>query len=182
MGHEFGIGIKGPGLLNAPAKASSSEPLLRGVRETAPALSDHTLVRRVGTGRYGEVWLARYGLGEARTVKVIYRHADPAWMPLLTTPAHPVYPSGHSTTSSTAPTVLAVFLGENSSFTVDSDVMLGVTRAFTSLSAAQDEIRDVRIFGAIHFRTTCEEGRVLRGNVGSYVLSNANLRVHSEGN
>jgi hypothetical protein len=78
MGHEFGIGIKGPGLLNAPAEASSSELLFRGFRETAPALSDHTLVRRVDTGEFGEVWLARNVLGEARAVKVIYRHGGPA--------------------------------------------------------------------------------------------------------
>jgi serine/threonine protein kinase len=48
-------------------------------REAAPEISDHTLVRRIGAGSYGEVWLALNVLGEARAVKVIYRHrfADP---------------------------------------------------------------------------------------------------------
>jgi serine/threonine protein kinase len=53
--------------------------LLRGVCEAAPAISDHTLIRRIGAGSYGEVWLARNVLGESRAVKVIYRQrfADP---------------------------------------------------------------------------------------------------------
>lgn len=41
----------------------------------APAVPDHTLLRIIGQGSYGEVWLARNVLGEFRAVKVIYRRA-----------------------------------------------------------------------------------------------------------
>jgi TolB-like protein len=38
-----------------------------------PAIPDHELVRRIGAGAYGEVWLARNTLGAYRAVKVVYR-------------------------------------------------------------------------------------------------------------
>ena len=38
-----------------------------------PTVPDHELLRRIGGGSYGEVWLARNVLGEFRAVKVIYR-------------------------------------------------------------------------------------------------------------
>ena len=37
--------------------------------------------------------------------------ADPNWTPLVTTPNHPSYPSGHATFSGAAATVLAAFFG-----------------------------------------------------------------------
>src|SRR5437870_2328196 len=42
---------------------------------------------------------------------------DPTWIPLLITPAHPEYPSGHSSASGATTTVLAAFFGDNNDFT-----------------------------------------------------------------
>src|SRR5438477_11136135 len=38
-----------------------------------PRIPDHELLRCIGRGAYGEVWLARSVLGEYRAVKVVYR-------------------------------------------------------------------------------------------------------------
>ena len=38
-----------------------------------PAVPDHVLVRLIGQGSYGEVWLARSTLGTLRAVKMVYR-------------------------------------------------------------------------------------------------------------
>ena len=38
-----------------------------------PDIPDHTLIRRIGAGSYGEVWLARNVVGSYRAVKVVYR-------------------------------------------------------------------------------------------------------------
>ena len=38
-----------------------------------PSIPDHTLLRRIGSGAYGEVWLARNALGTLRAVKVVFR-------------------------------------------------------------------------------------------------------------
>src|SRR5262245_26486259 len=43
----------------------------RGVRDIA----DHTLLRRIGEGAYGEVWLARSVTGTLRAVKIVVREA-----------------------------------------------------------------------------------------------------------
>jgi hypothetical protein len=45
------------------------------------AVPDHTLLRRVGKGSYGEVWLARSGLGTWRAVKIVRRSAFDADRP-----------------------------------------------------------------------------------------------------
>src|SRR5687767_1109157 len=39
----------------------------------APQIPDHELLRCVGKGSYGEVWLARNVMGAYRAVKIVYR-------------------------------------------------------------------------------------------------------------
>src|SRR5687767_1773882 len=38
-----------------------------------PAIPDHELLRCIGRGSYGEVWLARNVMGAYRAVKIVYR-------------------------------------------------------------------------------------------------------------
>ena len=104
--------------------------------------------------------------------------ADPSWMPLFATPNHPEYPSGHSTVSGAAAVVLASFFGEKRHFTMDNDLLLGVTRSFRSFSQALDEVKNARIFAGIHFRSACEDGQTTGSQVANYVLDNALLPVH----
>jgi WD40 repeat protein len=44
------------------------------VAERRPLVPDHELLRRIGKGSYGEVWLARNVMGAYRAVKIIYRN------------------------------------------------------------------------------------------------------------
>jgi PAP2 superfamily len=99
--------------------------------------------------------------------------ADPAWTPLLVTPNHPEYPSGHSTVSGAAAAVLADYFGEATSFSVDSDVMTGVVRSFPNFSAALSEIKDARVFAGIHYRSACDDGQMVGIAAAQYVMSNA---------
>jgi hypothetical protein len=98
--------------------------------------------------------------------------ADPSWMPLFATPAHPEYPSGHSCVSSAAAAVLQDYFGDRA-FSLTSDVMVGVTRYFTSFSDALDEVKNARVFAGIHFRTACDDGQTLGTNVAAYVLGHS---------
>ena len=76
---------------------------------------------------------------------------DPTWRPWIesfpaaspsgVTLAHPEFPSGHSTLSGAAAAILGGAFGDNTPFTIDSDVRPG-TRAFPSFSAALAEIHD----------------------------------------
>jgi hypothetical protein len=98
---------------------------------------------------------------------------NPNFEPLFATPAHPEYPSGHSTISSSATRVLAHFFGNRTSFTVQSEVTAGVERSFNSFSDALREVTNARVFAGIHFRTPCEDGEVTGKAVADYILANA---------
>jgi hypothetical protein len=104
--------------------------------------------------------------------------ADPAWMPLFPTPGHPEWPSGHSCLSGAAGAVLAEEFGDRTKITVESDVMLGVTRTFRSFSAALEDVKDARIFAGIHFRTATEDGQALGRRVAAHVLETRFQRQH----
>jgi len=114
-------------------------------------------------------------------------NTDPAWVPWLDffptgTPPHPEYPSGHSTVSGAAAFVLTQKFGDGTAFTVTSEVRPG-TRSFASFSAVVAEIADARVFGGIHYRTSCVHGKPTRAGsrslcVGScYEVKGRALRV-----
>jgi len=64
----------------------------------------------------------------------------------------PSYPGAHSATSSAAATVLAFYFRDKFTFDVTSEVLPGVTRHFTSFSAAKREACLSRIYAGQHFR------------------------------
>jgi len=102
---------------------------------------------------------------------------DPGWVPWLDffptgTPAHPEYPSAHAAVSGAAAYILASTFGDNTAFSVTSEVRPG-TRSYPSFSAAVAEIADARVFGGIHFRTSCVRGNALGQSVGAYVSSHS---------
>jgi len=51
----------------------NSEPDTEPLAHHAPHVPDHDLIRPIGQGSYGTVWLARNALGVFRAVKVVYR-------------------------------------------------------------------------------------------------------------
>jgi len=106
--------------------------------------------------------------------------SDPAWIPWLDffpagTPAHPEYPSGHSTVSGSAAFILAAAFGENTAFSVDSETNPnpGKLRSFASFTDAVAEIANARVFGGIHFRTSCVRANTLGRAVADYVSRHA---------
>jgi hypothetical protein len=102
--------------------------------------------------------------------------ADPSWLPLLTTPCHQEYPSGHSGLSAAATTVLAAFFGNDTVFTVSSDALVsGGTRTYSSFSESIDEILLARVAGGIHFRFACEAARQMGQGIGEYAMAHEML-------
>jgi hypothetical protein len=112
--------------------------------------------------------------GNADTAK------DETWAPLIATPAHPEYVSGHSTSSSAGATVLADYFGEDTAFTLKSQANPSWVRTFTSFSDALDEVADARIFAGIHFRSACEDGVATGTSVAEYVIDNAMRRIRGK--
>jgi hypothetical protein len=110
--------------------------------------------------------------------------ADPTWEPWLDffapgTPAFPEYPSAHASISGSAALILASIFGDNTSFTVTSESRTG-TRSFSSFSSAVSEIADARVFGGIHFRTSCVLGNTLGSAVAHYVSRHAMRPLRDE--
>ncbi len=54
---------------------SRAYPAVGSSSHRQPSVPDHELLRCVGRGAYGEVWLARSALGTYRAVKVVYRRS-----------------------------------------------------------------------------------------------------------
>jgi len=104
----------------------------------------------------------------------IYGAADPTWKQFLpVTPAHPEYPSGHSTLSGAAAHVLGAILGDDTPFQIDSETMPGTVKHFSAFSDALHEIHNARVWGGIHWRTACLLGSKLGEDVANWVMANA---------
>ena len=99
--------------------------------------------------------------------------SNSSWIPLIVTPAFPEYPSAHSCVSGAAGRILSQTFGEETSFTVVSNAVPGVTRKFTNFSAALEEVKNARVFGGIHFRTACVDGTALGIAVSDYIIARA---------
>jgi len=50
-------------------------PAAQRAERQPPVIPDHEVLRLIGRGSYGEVWLARTALGSLRAVKVVYRES-----------------------------------------------------------------------------------------------------------
>jgi hypothetical protein len=100
--------------------------------------------------------------------------ADPNWLPEVgKTAPDPSYPGAHGVISASAAEVLISFFGKDSAeFNVTSEVLPGVERFFTSISAAAEEATLSRIFGGQHFRFDLTAGQRLGREVADYVLDN----------
>jgi membrane-associated phospholipid phosphatase len=97
---------------------------------------------------------------------------DPNWTPVLVTPAHQEYPSGHSGTSGAAATVLAAFFGSHTPFTVTTDALpSGTSRTYASFAEAIAEVALARIAAGIHFRFSCEAAVRMGAAIADYARS-----------
>jgi hypothetical protein len=110
--------------------------------------------------------------------------ADQTWSPVLTTPAHQEYPSGHSGASSAAASQLASFYGNDTTFTITSDGLPpapSTPRTYGSFSEAIAEVALARIAAGIHFRYACDAAMQMGVEIASYVTATQMLRQRGEG-
>lgn len=99
--------------------------------------------------------------------------ADPNWEPLIVTPAHPDYISGHCVTSDAPARVLQNFFGSDEvKLSLTYPLNTGVTRSYTSFSQIAKEVGEARIWGGIHTRTADVQGGVLGRKIADYVFQN----------
>lgn len=95
--------------------------------------------------------------------------AIPDWTPLLATPSHPSYISGHSSFSGAAATVLTAWFGTRP-FTFSSASLPGVHRHFSSFQQAADEAAASRVYGGIHFPFDNVDGLSTGRSIGAWTM------------
>jgi PAP2 superfamily len=100
--------------------------------------------------------------------------ADPNWLPQAgKTAPDPSYPGAHAVISAAGAEVLIFFFGpDHFEFNVTSEVLPGVERSFTTLSAAADEATLSRVFAGQHFRFDLTAGQRLGREVADFVTDN----------
>jgi PAP2 superfamily len=104
-------------------------------------------------------WKSKFDYDLLRPVTYIKTVIDKTWEPLLITPPFPEYPSGHSTQSGAAATVLSQMFGENFAFEDKTHVREKFKgRPFKSFWEAANEAGISRLYGGIHFRSAVERG------------------------
>jgi PAP2 superfamily len=96
---------------------------------------------------------------------------DSQWLPLLTTPAHPEYPSAHGCFTASVAEALATFFGTKKvAITLTSTFPgSGSPRTFESTDDLIHEVIDARVYAGIHYRTSVVRGTVLGRRVAQWV-------------
>jgi PAP2 superfamily len=87
--------------------------------------------------------------------------ADPNWLPLANTPAHPEYPAAHGCATGAVSGILAKFFGTpNVQFSVDS-LVTHTTHNFSSTTDLLEEVEHARIYAGFHYHHSVIQGRLL---------------------
>ena len=108
------------------------------------------------------VWHAKYVNGLWRPITAINladtdgnpaTSPDPNWVPLLTTPAYPEYPSGYNSfTASVSGALEQLFDTRHLNLTLISTAVPNVTRHYSTGRALRTDVVNARVWLGIHFR------------------------------
>jgi hypothetical protein len=96
--------------------------------------------------------------------------ADPFWTPLLPTPPFPDYPAAHAVNAGASEIVLTDIFGlAPGTFHITSGAS-GATHQYSSFQAVADETVNARVWGGIHWRTSCTVGRTMGQAIAAFDL------------
>lgn len=141
--------------------------------QNAPIQQSVDVLARVGIATadgFIGCWHGKFQYDLLRPQTYIRRVIDPKWEPLLITPPFPEYPSGHSSQTGAAATVMTKLFDDNFAFTDMTDRSDGLPpRNFTSFWAAAREAGISRLYGGIHFRAAVDNGLDQGRCIGEFV-------------
>jgi vanadium-dependent haloperoxidase-like protein len=134
------------------------------------------LMNMAGADAYIAGWQIKKKANYWRPITAIREAAnnpDPSWEPLLGTPPHPDYPSGHNIYSGAMAEVIRRLVGSDQvSFGTALVLPTGVLpRNWASLSDAEKDVMGARIWAGIHFRTADEHGLELGHAIAENAVS-----------
>ncbi len=118
-------------------------------------------------------WRPQTAIREGASDGNAHTDPDPLWLPLITTPAHPSYASGHATVSGAARVVLERAFGRDGhAITLTTPAWPTIVLVYSAWDEITDDIDDARVYGGIHFRFDQEKGAHQGRKVGSYIIRN----------
>jgi len=97
---------------------------------------------------------------------------DPTWAPLLPTPGHPEYLSGHAGHMGAVVEALKAFTGAgpDAPFTLTSPNMPGVTLTYESWDQLEQDMINARVWAGFHYRTTDVVSAEVTSRVTQYII------------
>lgn len=120
-----------------------------------------------------DCWKIKYQVLLDRPVRYIRNvlgHAT--WSPLLPTPGHPDFPSGHSQNGGAFAAVFTNLFGDNYQFTLHTYDNLGMApHEYNSFNEMAIDVGRSRVYSGIHYTYSCEEGRKQGERIATNILN-----------
>ena len=136
------------------------------------------------------VWRAKYDYGLWRPITAIREAdtdgnpatiADPAWVPFITTPPYPEYPSGFNSVAATTTGGLdELFHTDRLNLTLVSTPVPNVTRHYETGSALRADVVNARVWQGIHFRFADLASRDLGLRLSDWTIDHYFQPVHDD--
>jgi len=101
--------------------------------------------------------------------------ADPAWLPLVTTPSHPEYPAGHPSLNGAAATALLGYFRSRQVFTLTTAGQ--PARTYHNILQARSDGDNARVWGGMHYPSTVQISDGVGQAIAIYVNQNSMQRV-----
>ena len=103
-------------------------------------------------------------------------HADPDWLPLITTPSHPEYLAGHPSLNGAAATVLLLYFDDAQFFELTTTGQ--PSRIYGSISQAREDGNNARVWGGMHYPSTVRISDENGEEIARYVEVTAMQPLH----
>jgi hypothetical protein len=119
-----------------------------------------------------QTWKMKFTFNTVRPETYIQQTGmAPVWQPLIQAPPFPEFPSGHAVISTASANILTHFFGDNFSYTDDTESIFGLgTREFRSFKHAAKEASVSRVYGGIHYPSSCSKGEEIGTTIAEAIL------------
>jgi hypothetical protein len=147
-----------------------------GTMETAETFA---LMNAAIRDAFVATWHAKYHYWSLRPVTAIRRdriagapnpYYDPGWLPNLSTPPFPAYPSGHSAESAAAARVLQYLMPDSGERSKAIATEMGPAGSIDELA---EQAAYSRLLGGIHFRSDNDAGLILGRRIAALAIERA---------
>ena len=173
-----------PSLVFNQAARQVSEAQGRSLSHNAWALallnmaSNDALIVSFATKYFYQLWRPETAIHRGNEDDNKKTELDVTFVPYITTPCFPSYPSNHASGSTSAAEVLRRVYGAGGhEITIANPAVPGLVFEYTTFKQITDDIDDARVYGGIHFRFDQDAGSKMGREVATYIVKH-NLRAN----